>query len=111
MKVENEIVLTPSCRALLFDLDWIKCQSEDIRHYCLCGSNKRQKDLEKSLSFTTRGPQGFPGKVIILSKSNPIKMECKEPIDFLYHWNNSYNLISLEFTHQGKDLHFEIYLQ
>ncbi|HOV32991.1 MAG TPA: hypothetical protein PLX23_06480 [Candidatus Hydrogenedens sp.] len=111
LKVENEIVLTPSNRALLYDLDWINTQVQTSDIIISAGRIRDKKISDKFLSFTARGPQGIPGKVIILCKSNPVKVECKEQINFSYHCDNDYNLTYLEFIHEGKYLHFEICFQ
>ena len=108
LKVEEEVILKPTHRALLLDLDAIQ-KSKDIPSVIASAGRIREyKTNDNRINFITRGPLGIPGKVIILCNKPPQNINCLEALDFHQDYDDKYQLIYLDFIHQGKDIHFEI---
>ncbi len=108
LKVEEEIVITPSNRAFVIDLNSLDLKTNDLSIVTSAGRIKTQKIEGKYLSFSIRGPEEIPGKVIVYSSHPPEKISSSENIDFRFRYEIQNNLIYIDFIHKGKDIHFEI---
>ncbi len=110
LKVEEEIVLYPSNRALLLDLNLKLTKKDSPFIITSAGRITEEKVKENYLSFKIQGPSRIPGKIVIFYNKLPQKITNSENIDFQQYYDEKYNLIYLGFIHQGKGIHFEIEL-
>lgn len=108
LRVEEEVVLSPSNRALLLDINSPQVTKSIPSIITSAGRIRENKTDKNRFYFAVRGPLGIPGKVVILCNKQPEKIVNIEAVDFQQYYDNKYHLVYIDFIHQGKDIHFEI---
>lgn len=108
LKVEEDVLLNPSNRALLLDLNSPQFKKDTVSIIASAGRIRDKKIEGNRFHFTTRGPLGIPGKVVILCNKQPAKIANLDTIEFQQYYDSKNHLLYIDFTHQGKDIHFEI---
>ncbi|MGC9054028.1 MAG: hypothetical protein ACP5KS_09115, partial [Candidatus Hydrogenedens sp.] len=108
LKVEEDVLLYPSNRALLLDINSLQSKKRVPSIIASAGRIRSQKVGGNRFHFTVRGPSGIPGKVVIFYEKQPQKIVTSDMTEFQQYYDSKNHLLYIDFTHQGKNIHFEI---
>lgn len=111
LNIIHNIKLAPPSRAILFDLNIALETSTSPAILISAGRVIKETKSQNKFSFTVRGPKDIPGKVIVYLDKPPKAFFSEEIPNTSYNYNQEYHLLSINFTHLGKPVSFDITLQ